>query len=128
MKTANAILLRLVAFQTNLLLAHWQADTLGNTHKALGDLYATVSEKLDELAEVSMGKDNNRDFPEESFEIVPNMPVADLLGFGIGTLASFRAICTPGEDDDMLNLAADIASAINHARYFLRIAPVTQRA
>ena len=127
MKTANAIILRLVAFQTNLLLAHWQADTLTNTHKVLGDLYETVSGKVDALAEVSMGKDNDREFPEEAFEVAPNMPLNELLMFGMGVLASFRATCTPGEDDDLLNISADISAAVNRTRYFLRIAPVTER-
>ena len=122
MQTNRTPLLRLVAFQTNLLIAHWQADTCTNTHKSLGDLYEIVSEKLDALAEISMGKSNDREFPEEAFEIVSNMPLNELMAFGLGELAQFRATCTPGLDDDLLNLVADISAAINHAKYFLRIA------
>lgn len=127
MKTNRAPLLQLVAFQTNLLLAHWQADTINNTHKALGDLYETVSAKVDELAEVSMGKDNDREFPEETFQLAPNLGLPELFYFGLGAVASFRATCTPGEDDDLLNIVADISAAINHARYFLRIDPTALR-
>ena len=127
MKTNRPIILQLVAFQTNLLLAHWQADTLTNAHKALGDLYAEVSEKIDELSEVSMGKDNDREFPEETFQIAPDLALPELFYFGLGAVAAFRETCTPGEDDDLLNIAADISAAINHAKYFLRIDPTALR-
>jgi hypothetical protein len=121
MKMNRQPILHLLAFKTNVQLAHWQADTLSNAHKTLGDLYDAVDEALDAFTETAIGKTNDREFPEDTCQIAPGIPYSELLAFGLGTVASLRSTCTPGEDDDLLNMAAEISAAINHAKYFLRI-------
>lgn len=111
----------LVAFNTNLQLAHWQADTVTNVHRTLGDLYEQTVDLVDKLAEVFMGKRNDRTFLNADIKLVAGADVKELLAVGIQAVADARTGCTAGEDDDLLNILADISSAINRAKYLLKI-------
>ena len=112
----------LIAFNANLQLAHWQADTVTNEHRTLGDLYDRMTELTDDLAEVCLGKDGNRDFPPgEVIQLTVNAKLPILLGAGLSLLKDMRAELTAGDDDDLLNIIAEMSSAINKSRYLLKI-------
>lgn len=111
----------LMALNANLQIAHWQADTYGNTHKAIGDLYGSLTGLLDDLAEVHMGKTGSTTFPEgEVIELRAEPDIGILLREGLEILNELRASLKQGEDDDLLNIVADMSAAVNKAKYLLK--------
>lgn len=113
------LLLSLVSVNVNLRLAHWQADTITNAHRVLGDLYEDMDELIDELVEVVIGKDLDVSFPELSINLVPNAAPKDLLAVGLATVRSLRVPFNA--DEDVLNLLADMEGKINRAKYLLKV-------
>lgn len=120
MNTHQLILL-LLGFSSNLRLAHWQADTRLNTHRVLGELYEALDSSIDELSEVVMGKDGQTSFIEESVMLSPNSNLAVLFANGEKVVSDLRAQFKAGDDDDVLNILADINGKMNRARYLLKI-------
>jgi hypothetical protein len=114
----RSLLIELLAFHANALLAHWVAPTRTNEHAALGELYEGLTPLIDELAEITMGKDGDRRFPTDAYTLAP-MAHEDLLAAGIETLSAIHASLVIGRDDDSLNLVADMSALINRARYKL---------
>lgn len=115
----NALLLPALGWLANVRLAHWQADTLSNQHRALGDLYDAADAKLDEIAEVNMGKLRDTQFPSAPVELSPIITTTALLEDGLALCAAFAADCTP-QDGDLLNLVQDLQNIIHRARYLLK--------
>lgn len=115
------LILSLVAFNANLQLAHWQADTMVNTHRVLGDLYDDLTGLTDELAEVTMGKSGDRTFPVETILLTPDAPLKDLFAAGGQLLDQCRGLLKAGTDDDALNLLADMSGKLNRAKYLLKL-------
>ena len=111
----------LMAFNANLQLAHWQADTRTSDHVTLGNLYEQMTDLTDQLAEVMMGRDGDRVFDETSLLLHPGAKHLDLLNEGMNLVREIRQELKPGEQDDLLNIVADISSAINRARYLLKV-------
>lgn len=119
MKSAHVI--SLLAFNANLQLAHWQADTVTNAHETLGELYDAVQSLTDELAEVNAGKENSTVFQREAIQLMPNVGHATLLATGLTICADIEAELDPVKDSDLANIVADIKRAINRARYKLKV-------
>ena len=117
----SAKFIELLGWNDNLKVAHWQADTVTNAHKALGDLYDAIAGFTDDLAETAMGKVGSRDFAPAMVAITPSVDHASLLSDGLEVLAECRAELTPGVDDDLLNILADMSAAINKAKYLLKL-------
>jgi DNA-binding ferritin-like protein len=113
-------ILNFVAFNANLQIAHWQADTKLNTHKALGDLYDEMIDLTDKLAEVNAGKIGNTDFDGAEMNLTPGVAIKELLAEGMSNVAAARAELTTGIDDDLMNILADMSTAINRALYFIK--------
>ena len=114
-----AHVINLQAFSVNLQIAHWRAPTKTNEHRALGDLYERIAELTDTLAEVAMGKSGGREFPTDSIEIETIEPSV-LCAAGLDILADIRAELTAGQDDDLLNIVADMSAEINRTLYLLQ--------
>lgn len=107
----------LVMYNAALQIAHWQADTITNEHKVLGDLYETMTGFTDTLAEIYMGKDQVIKFISDMvLEDVSIAPCAK----GLEIIDELRQYCVQGEDDDMLNTIADMSAALNKAKYLLK--------
>lgn len=108
---------RLVAYNGSLQIAHWMADTVTNEHKALGDLYESMVDLVDDFAEVYMGKYPVVSFPKEAvIEDITEGPASEGLEIVKDAQAKFKV----GEDDDLLNILADMSSALNKAKYLLK--------
>lgn len=113
--TLSELFCKLVAYNGALQIAHWEADTVTNEHKALGDLYETMTEKTDDLAEVCMGKHGVIScVPQEITEL--SNPVKA----GKAITKQLQQSFTAGEDDDLLNIVADMDAALNKAAYLLK--------
>ena len=113
-------IISLVSFNANLQVAHWQADTYGNTHKTLGELYEQMTDLTDTLAEVAFGKDGNTDFAAETIQITPRANLGELLKAGKLIIDAIYAELGEG-DDDLENILADMCIAINRAKYLLKV-------
>lgn len=99
---------QLVAYNGSLQLAHWAADTITNEHKAIGDLYEEMVDFVDTFAEVYMGKNGVITPCEQTITKLEN-PCAD----GLALVKELTSRFTVGEDDDLLNILADMQGALN---------------
>ncbi len=113
--------IELLGWLDNVKVAHWQADTVTNTHRALGDLYDAAAGLVDDLAELAMGKSGSREFVSQQVLVIPNVGLAELLAEGLEIVAECRTECAAGVDDDLLNNLADISATINKAKYLLKL-------
>ena len=104
---------KLVAYNGSLLLAHWRANTVTNEHKALGDLYESMSELTDDLAEVCMGKHGLIEITEECIGKLDNPP-ADGLEIVEQLMKEYKG------EEDLTNILADMQIALNKAAYLLK--------
>ena len=113
--------IQLLGFRDNVHVAHWQAPRKTNEHATLGDLYDSILGKIDELTELALARDGNLEFPAGTIGIMNRAPYAELLGSALTLLAEIRATFTAGNDDDCLNVIADIAADIRRAGYKLEV-------
>ena len=113
--------IQLLGFLDNLHVAHWQASRKTNEHATLGDLYDGILDKVDELTELAIARDGNVEFPAVTISIINRATSAELLSSGLSLLAEIRATFKPGDDDDVLNILADMAADIRRAAYKLEI-------
>lgn len=105
----------LLALMSSVRLAHWNASTATNEHRALGGLYEALDEGVDRFVELYMGK---RGAAACGDPPTPGLP--ELLDGGCAEVAELRKKMTPGCDDDLLNALADIDAALGRARYLLK--------
>jgi hypothetical protein len=116
------LLVRMIAYHASVWLSHWRAPTSTNEHKALGDLYDGWGDQLDSLAELCMGKARDREMPEnEMQQFGARSDYSLLIDEGLALVASFRSVCTPLEDDDVLNALADLSHLLNKTAYLLEL-------
>lgn len=117
MEKVNGCLAELVAYNGSLQIAHWLADTATNEHKALGELYEAMIDLTDNFAEVYMGKHGVISFPDDTeIEDITDAPVAA----GLQEVERLQGYFEAGKDDDLLNILADMQSALNKAKYLLK--------
>jgi len=107
----------LVAYNGSLQIAHWLADTVTNEHKALGDLYESMTGLVDTFAETYMGKYGMVTFPDDcEISDITDAPCSEGLDLVKDLQDNFKA----GEDDDLLNILADMSTALHKAKYLLK--------
>ncbi len=104
----------LTSLVTAVKLAHWNADTKSTEHGALGELYEALEAGTDRFVEAYLGK--NKGAVEANAVKLPG----DLLHGGTEAVAVLRGKLTAGEDEDLLNILADLDEALNKARYILK--------
>ena len=116
-------IINLLAFVTNVKLAHWQAPTLnGNLHRIYGKLYEAIEEKVDYFSEVLLGKLGTRDVEVSAVMLNDHMDAKELIEAGLDTVNDAIAEFEKNEgNEDLLNILADIKAAINHAKYHAQI-------
>jgi len=119
MKEYHRTIVCLVAYNGSLQLAHWCADTKSNEHRTLGKLYEIMLELVDDYAEVCMGKhgliDKSAIGTDCCLTVLTNPPEE-----GLELVVKLRGSLTAGEDDDLLNILADMSAALNRAKYLLK--------
>ena len=111
----------LLAFNANLRLAHWQADSTTNDHRTLGDLYEAWDGLTDTLVEMVLGKEGTRAVPGAEMKLEADFSLKTLLTTGEELIGEVRDQFEPGEDDDALNVLADMSAALNKAKYLLKL-------
>lgn len=105
---------KMMAYNTALQMAHWQADTVTNEHKALGDLYEALVGLLDQFAEVYMGCYGVLEFQKMQVEKLKR-PCSE----GLMIVEELKSEID--EDDIGLeNIVADMEIALNKAKYLLK--------
>ena len=104
---------KMMAFNTALQMAHWQANTVTNEHKALGDLYSSLVELLDEFAEVYMGKFGVLEFQKMQVEKLKK-PCME----GLEIVEELKEEIA--DDIGLENIVADMEIALQKARYLLK--------
>jgi hypothetical protein len=113
--------IQLLGFRDNVHVAHWQASRKTNEHETIGELYESIIGKIDALTELAIARDGVIDFPADYVAIVNRAPYADLLAGGLALLAEIQSTFKAGNDDDALNIIADIAANIRRAGYKLEV-------
>ena len=112
---ATQCLTDLVAYNGSLLLAHWRANTVTNEHRALGELYESMSDLTDDFAEAYMGKFAVLGAATSSVSPTTS-PTAD----GLAVVQDLQKYFKMGQDDDLLNILADMTAALHKASYLLK--------
>lgn len=107
----------LLAFAVNVRLAHWESR-VPHEHAALGELYETFDDLLDQLAEASLGLvGGDRSFPKgERITLSPGLGLAELMKEGTEAL---EAASKATENDALLSLLDDMEVALLKAKYLL---------
>jgi hypothetical protein len=113
--------IQLLGFRDNVHVAHWQAPRKTNEHATLGELYESILGKIDELTELALARDGDLEFPAGNISITNRARYMELLESGLLLLAEIRATFIAGDDDDCLNIIADIAADIRRAGYKLEV-------
>lgn len=116
----KSLIVTLAAFNANLQLAHWQADTRTNDHRTLGDLYESLTGLLDRFAETEAGISNVRALPSAAASL-NEMPVEDLIESGRAAAAALLSQANVAGADDLANIAADMLAEIHRAKYLLAL-------
>jgi DNA-binding ferritin-like protein len=110
---------KFLGFSTATRVAHWNASTVTEEHEALGDLYGSFASLIDTFAEIYLGKKGGK--VSFTSSTCPHDDNAALLECGQAEVTHQRSLMKPGVDDDMLNILADMDTAINKARYLLKV-------
>jgi len=122
MKNSSELATKLLEFRNQIVVLQWQTDSYAQ-HKALGGLYESLDDSIDELVETFAGI-NGKEAIHESFVFsADNLgesgtePVAVLnrfVSFLSGDLSKLFAGNT-----DLLNMRDSILGEVNHALYLL---------
>lgn len=100
-------------------VAHLNADTATNEHKAIGELYEEMDELTDHYAEICLGKHGGKAYAA-SFAKAPTDDNSAMIQAGSDCVTEMRSTCKAGVDDDLLNILADMDTALNKSRYLLK--------
>jgi len=115
--TPTECIAHLVAYNGSLQIAHWMANTVTNEHKALGELYDSMVGLVDTFAETYMGKYGVITFPRDGMiEDIHQAPITK----GLEIVEYLQKEFSIGKDDDLLNIIADMSTALNKAKYLLK--------
>lgn len=106
----------LVAYNSGLQMAHWLADTSSNEHKTLGELYDSMISLTDQFAEVYMGKYGLIKPQGKPISMLGDKPASE----GCEIVYKLEAELNPEDDADLLNITADMHTALYKAKYLLK--------
>lgn len=123
MENGETILTTLLTYQNQLRVFHWQTKSYSQ-HKAFGNAYELLDDKIDSFLETFFGK-YGRIFSASEFEIelenyTPesfNEYNDEFIGFLSGELPGYLA----EGDTDLLNIRDDILGAVNRLKYLLTL-------
>lgn len=112
---------RLAAEVAALQIAHWGADTVTNEHRALGDLYDTMQELVDDFVEAFAGKTGILPKTGRVVEVTVELDNAKLLSRGLALIEETRSALPASANEDLLNILADMEAAYSKAKYLLKV-------
>ena len=117
------ITLKLIQIQTQFKFLHWQ--TMGDAkHRAYGEIYDSLTEKIDTFVEVIMGKQGRIEFePEFSimFQDIKNLSVQNFLDGITEFLVEMTDKLDKRYDTDLLNIRDEMLAEINQLKYRLTL-------
>lgn len=117
------ITLKLIQIQTQFKFLHWQ--TMGDAkHRAYGEIYDSLTEKIDTFVEVIMGKQGRVEFePEFSimFQDIKNLSVQNFLDGITEFLVEMTDKLDKRYDTDLLNIRDEMLADINQLKYRLTL-------
>jgi hypothetical protein len=105
----------LLGLLASIRLAHWNANTATNEHKTLGELYEVIDGLVDSFVEVKLGK--------TGVKVSDSVDGDEVVTNGCALVEQLRAGLVAGEDDDLLNLLADMEGEFNKVKYLLKVTP-----
>jgi hypothetical protein len=94
-------------------VAHWNADTTGTEHEALGELYEAWESGMDTLVEATCGKRGCK-------VMEPSPGNASLTEQALAALESVKTSLDCNADADLCNIIADMENAVNKGKYLLK--------
>ncbi len=112
-------IIKLLGQLPTLRVAHWQASTKTNEHKALGDLYESLDGMIDDFVETLMGLEGSRNLESQKFTIEARNSFTDVVKAVRGLINTL--VSETKDDADLNNIAADMRQAVNKACYLLEI-------
>jgi len=117
------ITLKLVQIQLQFKFLHWQ--TFGDAkHKAYGEIYDSMGDKIDRLVESMMGKYGRIQFDSEfsiMFQDISALSVQNFMDGITEFLVGMTEKLDPKYDSDLLNIRDEILGDINQTKYRLTL-------
>lgn len=117
------VIRELVKVQTQFKFLHWQTKSYSE-HITFGKLYDDLSDLIDELVEVWMGKKGRPEFDPEftiSIKDIEYVNYTELMDDFLEFLVSFVDSLDPEYDSDLINLRDEIMALINKGKYLLTL-------
>jgi len=117
------ITLKLVQIQLQFKFLHWQ--TFGDAkHKAYGEIYDSMGDKIDRLVESMMGQYGRIQFDSEfsiMFQDISALSVQNFMDGITEFLVGMTEQLDPKYDSDLLNIRDEILGDINQTKYRLTL-------
>lgn len=117
------IILKLVQIQNQFRFLHWQ--TFGDAkHRAYGDIYDAMEDKMDLFVESMMGKYGRPSYPNEfviAFQDIQSLNLQNFIDGITEFLVSFTDSLDPKYDTDLLNIRDEILCQINKLKFLLTL-------
>lgn len=115
------MLAQLINYQEQIRIFHWQTKSFAE-HKALGKLYESLSDLIDQFVEVYFGKYGRRNEPLEfSLENYEEGMSVRIIDEAIGFLTNEVPITLQAQDTDLLNIRDEMLSSLNRTKYLLTL-------
>jgi hypothetical protein len=117
------LVLKLTQIQMQFKFLHWQ--TFGDAkHRAYGDIYDMLGDKIDDFVESMMGKYGRPEFDPEFSIMFQDMSALSVQNFLDGItefLVSMTDRLDSRYDTDLLNLRDEMLGGINKLKYLLTL-------
>ena len=117
------IILKLVQIQNQFRFLHWQ--TFGDAkHRAYGELYDSIGDRIDTFTEAMMGKYGRPDFESEfviAFQDIQSINIQNFIDGIVEFLVSMTESLDTKYDTDLLNIRDEILGSINKLKYLITL-------
>lgn len=117
------IILKFIQIQNQFRFLHWQ--TYGDAkHRAYGDVYDMLGDKIDPFIEAMMGKYGRPSFPDEflvAFQDIKSINLQNFVDGVVEFLISMTDLLDGKYDSDLLNIRDEILLEINKLKYLLTL-------
>lgn len=112
----------IIGLQTQIKFFHWQTKIYAK-HNALGELYDTISDNIDEFAEIAMGKYGRIvvDGLSYTFINVSDENVIKVIDGGVDMCTAITGALDSKVDTDLLNLRDELLASLNKTKYLLTL-------
>jgi DNA-binding ferritin-like protein len=119
----SQIILKFEEIQIQLRHLHWQTKSFAR-HKAYGELYEDLTEKIDDFVEICMGKHGRPSFPSGYLiegKDISELSVNEFLSETCEFLIHLNNVYDRQMDSDLLNIRDEILGKFNKLKYLLTL-------